>query len=197
MANTDTGRVTPSKQTTMDEAVKQQHAKTGATVFVACCMQGGMLLELSELVEKDEQTPFGVRRIKEAVRRSDRGRFKVRGPNLPYATHASFPIIGGRYAITPGIPKDFWEQWLHINKDADYVKNRVIFAADTSDAVTQQARDMVKEGIKTGFEALDVTTKKNGLLVDTRVPGRGPLTGGIETADESAKPRDIIPADDA
>lgn len=196
MANETAGRVAPtSKQAQMDQAVAAQRARTGDTVTVACSMPGGILLELSELVEKDEQTPFGVRRVKESVRRPDRGQFKVRGPNLPFGVNATFPIIGGRYALTPGIPKDFWEEWCRINAHSDAVKNRVIFAHDTSDGATQMARAAVKDGVKSGFEGLDVQTRNSkGTLVDKRVPGRGP--NGIETADESKKPQDIVPVDE-
>jgi hypothetical protein len=197
MANESSGgRVTPSKQAIMESAVSAQHARTGDTVTVACCMPGGILLELSEIVDKSEQTPLGLRTVKESVRRPELGTFRVRGPTMPHGVHASFPIIAGRFALTPGIPKDFWERWLEINKHSDIVKNKVIFAHSTTDGATNIARDLVKSGIgKTGFEALDVTSRDDkGRLKDTRVPGRG--KGGIETAEESVKPKDIMPVEE-
>jgi hypothetical protein len=34
----------------------------------------------------------------------------------------------GGYALTEGIPKDFWERWLRQNKDAPCVVKKLVFA---------------------------------------------------------------------
>src|SRR5258708_18988887 len=44
------------------------------------------------------------------------------------------PMRSYGYALTPNVPRAFWEEWLAQNADADYVRNHCIFA-DTDSRV--------------------------------------------------------------
>jgi hypothetical protein len=82
------------------------------------------------------------------------------------------------YALTKGIPKEFWDEWVHQYKDLEMVKNRLIFAAETYDDIEGVADEM--KDIRCGFSPLDMPDTEDG-PVDGRVPrpiGEG--VGGIE-----------------
>jgi hypothetical protein len=67
--------------------------------------------------------------------------------------------IQNGYAITHGIPKDFWDEWLSQYKEMDIVKNGFIFAHKESNSVTQHTKDMANEA--SGFERIDSSKKYN------------------------------------
>lgn len=158
--------------------------RSAGTVTVACKFPSGLALQLGKKEVWIEETPGGPR---ERVRFNRVGRlYDVRGPAYPVGTppvgfHSSPQIVGG-YALTPGIPADFWDEWLAQNAQNSLVVNKTIFAHSRQDHVIGQAREQA--GIRTGFEPL---TPDN----DPRMPK--PQTAGvtgIQTADE----RPISPA---
>lgn len=61
-------------------------------------------------------------------------------------------VIGG-HGITPGIPKDFWEEWLRRNKGSAAVRNGLIFADESAGKTAGEAN--AKKDQKTGFEGID------------------------------------------
>lgn len=71
------------------------------------------------------------------------------------------PTLEGGYALTPGIPADFWAEWLAQNKDNPIVVNKTIFASDTRDAIEGLADD--HKEFRSGFEPLVPDT-------DPRIP---------------------------
>jgi hypothetical protein len=82
----------------------------------------------------------------------------VAGPALDLAKIARGDVdfdraIVGGYALTPGVPRDFWDRWLAQNKAMPYVTNGIIFAHATADGVRSKARDGAK--IQTGLEPID------------------------------------------
>lgn len=120
-------------------------------------------LQLSELVEKDEQTQTGIRRIKEAVRLP--GIVRIRGTSYPRGTppegFPEKPMIVSGCAITPNVDKDFMRKWLELNAPSPMVLNRMIFIADTEQEAIDIARELA--GDLSGF---DPVNPKN----DPRVP---------------------------
>jgi hypothetical protein len=145
----------------------------GETLTVACKHPGGLVLQLHEWGEVTEPSPSGPRAVR--VARKVGKPVIVKGPSLnwfdaDYRRKVDFDIIGP-YALTPGVPADFWRLWLEQYKTSDLVKNRVVFAADPA-SVKSQCRELEKT--RSGFEPLDPTNlQKSG--------GRDRLA--VETAD--------------
>jgi hypothetical protein len=126
------------------------------TVTVACKLANGLILRVfDETVESRPVLGGGVK--EEKVFLPTGTQYVVRGPivNLgAYRQAGELPdgIVGG-YALTPGIPRDFWERWLDQNKHSDLVRNQIVFASSSYDRASGQARDM--KDVKSGLEPLD------------------------------------------
>lgn len=156
-------------------------ATSGATVTVGCKLPLGLYLQLQRKRMEREETPGG---YKERVYFDKYGqRYHINGPAIPSGSPPAgyrVPTIVGGSALTSGIPKDFWEEWLEQNKDAPYVQSGMIFAAEKRSDVAAEAREKVD--IKSGFEPLNPKG-------DPRMPK--PMSSGvgpIETADGRAIP---------
>ena len=79
------------------------------------------------------------------------------------------PEIRGGYALTPGIPSDFWEIWLEQNKNADYVTSGMIFAFPDMESAKAKANE--QKDLRSGLEPLSrQVDEKTGLLKDRRIP---------------------------
>src|SRR6516225_10788958 len=133
-------RAGSNKDATNTERVKPvpRPASGTNTVCVACKIPNGLVLRIFKMVEENVPSPTGGVR-KERIAREVGPRFTVRGPAMPWGVRANIPIIGGNagYALTSGVPRALWETWLQQNRDADYVKNGLIFA----EATLNRARD--------------------------------------------------------
>jgi len=167
---------------------QQQHVEQSSArmVVVACKIPNGLILQLQTPVERMEDGMGGPqpRRYNTFGGR----RYIVRGPAYPVGTRPknfekfrSVPMIEGGYAITRGIPKDFWEQWLEQNKRAPYVEapdgaeHGMIFAYDDLDSVVSAARE--QEELLSGLEPISTDEDKDGKLTDRRMPK--PVTDGL------------------
>lgn len=157
--------------------------KTSGTVTVACKFPAGVVLQLCQKVEFEERTQAGgtVKRI-----RYDKvGQvFTARGPADPNGQAPKGfrrPEVEGGYALTSGIPADFWEEWLSQNAQNPLVLSKMIFAHVSKDSTIDEAQD--HESTRSGFEPLnpDGTGKDR----DSRIPrSLDPSVSNIETADE-------------
>jgi len=84
-------------------------------------------------------------------------------------------MIEGGYAITRGIPADFWEKWAEQNKLADFFvppdgcEHGAIFAYPDLDDVISAARE--QEKYLTGMEPLSTDVDKNGSLTAKSTAG--------------------------
>ena len=171
-------------------AVKKQQAKieqsNARTVVVACKIPNGLVLQLQEPMERLVDTPRGPEKVKYMVKGGRQ--YTVRGPGYPvgtlpkgFAQYKPTPMIEGGYALTTGIPKDFWEKWFEQNKLADYVvppdgaEHGMIFAYDDIDSVAAVARE--QEKLLSGNEPISTDEDGQGRLTDPRVPK--PLTGSL------------------
>lgn len=77
--------------------------------------------------------------------------------------------IDSGYAFTRGVvPVEFWEEWLEQNKEADYVKNHMIFADREDASAKADAREHEKK--LSGLEPLDRHTDNKGRMIDRRIP---------------------------
>jgi hypothetical protein len=165
------------------KAVVPAAAKSSATVCVACKIPNGLRLQLQTETPRIVDTPTGPKEVKFWVKGGKT--YNVHGPAYPVAPPAGYPrqpMIEGGYAITRGIPADFWNAWWEQNKEADYCRapdgsdQGFIFAyPDLDDAV---AAAVEHEALLTGMEPLSAEMDKNGRLKDPRIPR--PLSAGIE-----------------
>jgi hypothetical protein len=86
------------------------------------------------------------------------------------------PDVRGGYALTPGIPADFWEQWLEQNKLAPYVTGGMVFACHDMASAKSQANE--QDELKSGLEPLSrQLDERTGQLKDRRIPK--PLNGSV------------------
>ena len=165
---------------------------TGETVTVACNIPNGLLLRLFEMVEIDEATPGGSRKVKQARVKVDAGQVVINGSAVAYEDLGRSRVADFRaehgYALTVGVAKDFWEAWLEQNKTAPYVKNHCIFAiASTAAARRKVATEM--SNMRSGLEAIDPDdpTSKSPELRGLNMLSRGNSSGAgpIERGERS------------
>lgn len=131
--------------------VERVQAKSTSMVTVACKLPNGMYLQLHDMVDSYEVTAMGRKDCKVARKRGEP--IKLLGSALRFGQVLEVPMPGG-YSLTQ-VPADFWAEWCEQNADSDALKNRVIFAADTPDKASAQARDQHKEKVKSGMEPID------------------------------------------
>lgn len=150
-----------------------------ATVTVACKIETGVILQIcrpmttkvpsgrpGEMIEHTQNYPMGPK-------------IAVRGPKLPYGMLPNFKIVGG-FALTPGVPEEFWEHWLEQHKNDPMVENGLIYAHSREDYLEDYANDHAS--VKSGMQGLDISVDGKGQLTDKRIPRRRDMK--IETADE-------------
>ena len=135
----------------------------GATVSVASKMPTAFILKLYDF--RTEHEPIlsgGIREFKIARPRPG-AEVKVNGNSFHQKLGPGEKQLVGGYAITHGIPKAFWEEWLEQNKGASFVENGMIFAANDNGSIASQATD--GQTVKSGVERLDPkASHKNGVL---------------------------------
>lgn len=132
-------------------AERVQIAKSATTVTVACKLPNGLWLQLYDMVDGREMTPQGPQVTK--VARKSGAPIKLNGCALRFGQTSEVPMPGG-YALTQ-VPADFWAKWLEANEDSDIVQNRLVFAHDTADKASAQAREQLREKVRSGLEPID------------------------------------------
>jgi hypothetical protein len=143
------------------------------TVIVACLIPNGLVLQLQRPMEKFEDTRDGPRPRSYNVKYGEQR--AVRGPARPVGTLPKDfdkwrpPVqIEGGYALTHGIPRDFWEQWLEQNAKAEYVVNDMISGHATIEDAVAWARE--REALRSGHEPISTDEDARGRLTDRRLP---------------------------
>jgi hypothetical protein len=148
------------------EAPIARPQSSGAKVVVACKLGIAYYdIQLCRIEDKFEQNLQGGRMVKEATRIGEVVR--LRGTAYPRGTPpAGFPdrpqMVGGA-ALNFGIDKEWFDEWLKQNHLNPIVRNKLIFAHETVDAVVGQARDLA--AVQSGLEPIDPSSKK-----DRRIP---------------------------
>lgn len=123
----------------------------GGVVTVACKVPNGLQLRVFDMI--DVEMPVmggGIKIAKQAQVRPES--VKIEGPAAPVGKHPNAPVVGG-YALTHNVPRDFWDKWLHDNRDSHVVKNHLIFAHENRGRVVSEAKEDEKSS--TGFEPID------------------------------------------
>jgi hypothetical protein len=146
--------------------VSRKERTGGATVTVASKMQTDFILQLHYIREETEPVlGGGVRVFKIARPRTDIKPILISG--LSYAQNKGpHQRIEIGYAMTPGVPKDFWDEWLEQNKNADYVVNGMIFAHSETASLMSEAKE--KESLKSGIERLNPQDLPKGIQPSDR-----------------------------
>ena len=155
-----------------------QHAESSnaRTVVVACKIEPGLRLQLQRPVARMEDGKGGP---EPRTYNAFYGKaYWVNGPARPVGTlpkgFPAAPPIEGGYALTFGIPKDFWEQWLEQNKRAPYVEapdgaeHGMIFAYDSMESTVDAARE--QEKLLSGLQPMSTDEDAQGKLTDRRLP---------------------------
>ena len=101
-------------------------ASSTATVTVGCKLPHGLILDLAEPGQPERRVVIA-------------GKNRAR-------------IIGG-YGLTPGVPKDFWDEWLAKHQALSFVKQGLVFAHKTEASAVAEAKE--KSELRTGFEEID------------------------------------------
>lgn len=148
----------------------------GHTVTVGLKIPNGIFLRLQ--VKNTVQRPTrdgGMVEITEWTPNYESDTYELYGNRVPFGETPRCLIVDG-YAMTPGIPFDFWCAWREQNKDHDLVKNNLIIANERADMVADEAKDRGPTK-RSGLEAIvpdkDLRIPKRKVVVDneTRTVG--------------------------
>lgn len=152
------------------QAPKPRPSSAGEKVIVACKFPNGMVLKVHRWEDVKVAKPGGYDIVREA--RPDGDPVSVHGWRAPKGEVPPAPVIGG-YALTYGISKEFWDQWLSENKDQAFVTSKIIYAFPDRDHAEGWAKE--NRTVTSGLEPLNMArTKAPGarpgkVFVDRRV----------------------------
>lgn len=136
-------------------AAQEHQARGGGTVTVACKYPPGLILRMMKQVDKRETSPMGTREFKQWEPAPEIEPIVIAGPGgVPFGLGVRLggPIItADGFALTSGVPKDFWDEWARQNEDSELIKNKLLFARATD--VESVARENGKA--VTGLEPTD------------------------------------------
>lgn len=143
------------------KAEQQNDSPANSTVAVASKLPFDIILKLYDFKGRSEPVMGGgMREFKIAIPRPNMKTFIVQGNSFPQNKGAHQQISSG-FAITHDIPKAFWDEWIAQNRDADYVRNGMIFAHAQIASTMAEARE--KEDVKSNLERLDPNKLPDGL----------------------------------
>jgi hypothetical protein len=134
---------------------RQQHKPvTGtATVTVACKLPHGFVLQLQKRVEATQPAMGGgLTQTTVWVPDPDVDPITIYGNAHPQNMAPIAPMANG-FALTHGVPKDFWDAWVDQHKRLPAVKNGLIFAHENVSKSRDEAKEKANE--RTGLERID------------------------------------------
>jgi len=133
----------------------------GETVSVASKLPMPFTLQLhTKTIKHEPVMGGGSREVVEYVQRYGSPTFVVDGNSFPQNKGPHQQLAAG-FAITHGIPKDFWEEWISQQGDSDIVRNGMIFGHSETASTMAEAKE--KEREKSGMERLDPLNLPKGL----------------------------------
>lgn len=129
------------------------------TVTLACKHPNGLILQVH--VWQERKVENNGQRWTEKVAMVDPGfdAITLNGSAINFGELAKgrtpqFLITPEGYALTPGIPRAFWERWIEESDNKrKYVDSRIVFCASNDTEARAQARDYT--GVRTGLEPID------------------------------------------
>jgi hypothetical protein len=126
-------------------------ARSGATVTVGLKHPNGIVLRVFLMEEVNEPVMGGGWRTVKQARAKEGIEIVLNGNAVPFGAQPKCEIVAG-YALTRGVSKDVWDEWLKQNANSALVKNGLIMAWEKPDF----ARDAAKErrATRSGLEPL-------------------------------------------
>ncbi len=159
-----------------DQTVAHTGENSGETVTVACKVPMGLVLRVHGVIETSEQTANGPRPAKMYPMLKE---YTVKGPGHEAGQRAMAETAGG-YALTRGIPREFWDKWMEEFADSPLVLNGQIFAASRPSIAAGRAAE--QKELTSGMEPLRVGK-------DARIPKpTNPASGTIQPDEERSMP---------
>jgi hypothetical protein len=122
------------------------------TVTVGCKLPNGLVLQLYQNVKRVENVPNGTRTYEIAEQVGEP--ITIHGSAMKFEPGYIPPAqLAGGYGLTPGVNRDFFEEWMKQNREHPAVKSGLIFAAGSQ----MDAMDVAKEnaGKRSGLEQID------------------------------------------
>jgi len=164
-------------------------APSARTVVICCKVPNGIWMQLQVKQKRPEMTRDGMTMAEYNVFGGKK--YYINGPAYPNGTppkgFPERPLMVGGYALTFGVPADFWDEWAEQNKLADFLKpttgedHGAIFAYPSLEETKAVAKE--NEAYLTGLEPLDVEPDKDGRIRDRRAP-KPPTAGILKVATE-------------
>jgi len=143
-----------AKKTNLGNNVPTNASTGSETVTVASKLPWGLHMQIYDFrTEYEAVMGGGSREFKMARPRHGAKTYTIKGNSYNKTMGDNGKQIEAGYAVTHGIPKAFWEEWLSQNREADYIVNGMIFAHQEYASVAAEAKE--KEAIKSGLERLD------------------------------------------
>lgn len=128
--------------------ISRAPSSAGAKVTVACKLPNGLMLQADRMIPSRELVMGGGSRevmVAEKVGLP----IQVHGTATSFGEMPKCRVVGG-YALTPGVDKELWDQWLKSNENSAMVKNHLIFAYESMDDVEGQAKEQAE--VRSGLE---------------------------------------------
>ena len=89
----------------------------------------------------------------------------------------------GGYALTPGVPAEFWNAWKEQNKDTEMVLNGLVKAQTDLDSLAADAAEHAH--VDSGLGPLNPDNDRDGNPLDRRNPR--PATAGVSNVKQEAR----------
>ena len=121
------------------------------TVTVASKLQLGLQLQLQTPYAVSEEVFGGGVRDKTRYRKTGKV-VVINGCAMDRGSPSDKQLVGG-FALTPGVDKAFWDEWVAQHQGFPPLEKGEIFAYERISSVTGEAKD--KASMKTGGEPLD------------------------------------------
>jgi hypothetical protein len=185
--------VTAAQKATKEQMEPEAGRSTaGQKVIVGSKLPMDLEIQLCRKEEFDEEGMGGTRRRVRWVMYGPA--YLIRGYSYPLNPPEGFEdqkaraVISNGAALTPGIPKDFFDAWLDQHKTDPMVTNHNIFAATKADAAKGMAKDF-KE-FDSGLGPLQHGKNADGepVITDRRAPKK---VGGNRTATSAPTTADL------
>lgn len=150
---------TPEQQEQMRNPV--QPSRAGGTVVVACKLPHGLRMHIHTPVENQLPVMGGGTRTEITYHRTGEG-YVIKGFAHKQTEGPRAVIVDGSgFALTWGIPKDFWDEWERQNAQSDLVRKKLIYAHEDVSMVEGHAREYAKQ--ESGLERIDPNKPARGI----------------------------------
>jgi hypothetical protein len=137
---------------TTDPASPAVHTpkETSSTVWVACKLPKGIVMQLTESIETEQKVlGGGIRMVKQHMRVG--GQVRLKGYAVPFGKVPNYSIIGD-FGLTE-VDRRFWEKWKDQNSQFTPLVEGLIFAY--SDQASAAARAREHEKVMCGLEPMN------------------------------------------